>query len=364
MYVNIINRIKLLVTFILLAVTPEAIASNKTHSDSAQQEFDITELIMHHIKDEHSWALWSYINEDNKEVLVSVPLPVIVYANGQFDIFLSSAFHHGEKVVEKGKNAYILYHEKIYLANIHNGLEFNENHEVLNAKPLDFSITRNVAAMIFIAAIMLLIFLLMAKRYRQTEYHIPRGLTGVFEPIILFIRDEIAEPNIGKHDAHRFMGYLLTVFFFILFNNILGLIPIFPGGSNVTGNIAVTMTLAVFTFLLTNLNGTKDYWKHMFMPEGVPTWILPILIPIEIIGLFTKPFALMIRLFANITAGHIIILSLISMIFIFKSLSIAPVSVAFGIFMDILEIMVAFLQAYIFTMLSALFIGMAVQKHH
>ncbi len=364
MYINITNRIKLLVSLFVFAVSQVAFASDDSHTPVEEKAFDITELIMHHIKDEHSWTLWSFTNDENQEVHVTIPLPVIVYANGRLDIFLSSAFHHGEQIVDKGKNAYILYHEKIYLANIQNQLEFNETHEVLNAKPLDFSITRNVASMIIIATLMLVIFLIAAHRYNLTEYHIPRGLTGIFEPIILFIRNEIAEPNIGKHDAHRFMGYLLTVFFFILFNNIVGLIPFFPGGSNVTGNIAVTMTLAVFTFIITNINGSKDYWKHMLMPDGVPKWILPILIPIEIIGLFTKPFALMIRLFANITAGHIIILSLISMIFIFKSLSLAPVSVAFGLFMDLLEILVAFLQAYIFTMLSALFIGMAVQKHH
>jgi F-type H+-transporting ATPase subunit a len=364
MYVNIINRTKLLITIIIFALSQVAFATNKENAESDDNEFDMAGLIMHHIKDQYGWTLWSYTNHNKQEVYVTIPLPVIVYADGQLDIFLSSAFEQGKKVVNKGKNAYILYHEKIYLANIHNGLEYNEKHEVLNAKPLDFSITRNVAAMIIVAALMFVIFLIAAHRYKLTEYHIPRGLTGIFEPIILFVRDEIAEPNIGKHDAHRFMGYLLTVFFFILFNNLLGLIPFFPGASNVTGNIAVTMTLAVFTFLFTNLYGSKDYWKHMFMPESVPKWILPILIPIEIVGLFTKPFALMIRLFANITAGHIIILSLISMIFIFKSLSIAPISVAFGIFMFILEILVAFLQAYIFTMLSALFIGMAVQKHH
>ncbi len=183
--------------------------------------------------------------------------------------------------------------------------------------------------------------------------------------MIIFIRDDIAIPNIGEDKHNRYMPYLLTVFFFILINNLMGLIPpIIPFGANVTGNIAVTLVLSVFTFIITQFSATKTYWKHIVATPGVPFWLAPVMIPVEIIGLFSKPFALMIRLFANITAGHIIVLSLVSLIFIFKSLAIAPVSIAFVLFMDLIEILVAFLQAYVFTLLSALFIGLAAKEHH
>jgi len=190
-------------------------------------------------------------------------------------------------------------------------------------------------------------------------------MQSFLEPVILFIRDDIAISNIGKYKYEKYMPYLLTVFFFILINNIMGLVPFPPPfGANVTGNIAITLVLAVFTFLITQFSGNKQYWKHIFAMPGMPTWLLPIMIPVEIIGMFTKPFALTIRLFANITAGHIIILSLISLIFIFKSLIMAPVSILLVLFMNCLEVFVAFLQAYVFTLLSALFIGMAVEEHH
>ncbi|MBE0654544.1 MAG: F0F1 ATP synthase subunit A, partial [Bacteroidales bacterium] len=231
--------------------------------------------------------------------------------------------------------------------------------------PLDFSITKNVAAMIFAAIFLTLIFVRMGRIYRKEKLIVPNGLNGFLEPMIMFIRNEIAIPNIGKEKYDRFMPYLLTVFFFILINNLMGLAPPFiPFGANVTGNIAVTFVLAAITFLITQAGGTKTYWKHIFATPGVPFWLIPIMIPVELIGLFIKPFALMIRLFANITAGHIIILSLVSVIFIFKSLAVAPVSVAFVLFMSILEILVAFLQAYVFTLLSALFIGLAVKQDH
>ncbi|RZK51306.1 MAG: ATP synthase F0 subunit A, partial [Pedobacter sp.] len=190
----------------------------------------------------------------------------------------------------------------------------------------------------------------------------PKGLQSFLEPVIIFVRDDIAKPNIG-HKYAKFMPYLLTIFFFILFNNLLGLFPVFPGSANVTGNIALTFVMATATMLVVNLNGNKYYWKHILTPD-VPWWLYPIMIPVELIGIISKPFALMVRLFANITAGHIIVLSLISLIFIFKTLAIAPVSVAFVLFMDVLELLVAFLQAFIFTLLSALFIGMAVEEHH
>ncbi|MNZ98623.1 ATP synthase subunit a [compost metagenome] len=215
----------------------------------------------------------------------------------------------------------------------------------------------------FLSAIILcLIFFSVAGAYKKRVGKAPKGLQSLIEPIIVFIRDEIARPNIG-HKYVSYMPFLLTVFFFIWVNNLLGLIPIFPGGANLTGNIAVTFVLGTITFLITNFSGNKYYWKHILAPD-VPWWLYPIMLVVEIIGLLSKPFALIIRLFANITAGHIIVLSLISLIFIFKTLYIAPVSVAFVLFMDVLELLVAFLQAFIFTMLTALFIGTAVEEHH
>ena len=202
----------------------------------------------------------------------------------------------------------------------------------------------------------------MARKYKKGNL-VPSGLQGFLEPIVLFIKEDIAIPNIGEHKFHRFLPYLLTVFFFIWINNMLGLVPFFPGGANLTGNIAVTMTLAVFTLIITNTSGSKTYWGHVFAPP-VPKWLWFIMIPVEMIGVLSKPFALMIRLFANITAGHIIVLSLVSLIFIFKTVWISPASIVFVLFMDVLELLVAILQAYIFTLLSALFIGLAVHEHH
>jgi F-type H+-transporting ATPase subunit a len=216
---------------------------------------------------------------------------------------------------------------------------------------------------LFLAAIIIIIiFTSVSSSYKKRVGMAPKGLQSWVEPLIIFIRDDIARPNIG-YKFEKFMPLLLTIFFFIWFNNLLGLIPIFPGGANITGNIAVTMVLATIVLIVVNVNGNKYYWAHIFKPD-VPFWLLPIMWVVEIIGIISKPFALMIRLFANITAGHIIVLSLVSLIFIFKSVAIAPVSVAFVIFMDVLELLVAFLQAFIFTMLTALFIGSAVEEHH
>ena len=223
-----------------------------------------------------------------------------------------------------------------------------------------------VFGMLVAAVILLWLMLSLARTYKKAGTAAPKGLQGVLEPVILFIRDDIAIPNIGDHKYMKFMPYLLTVFFFILINNLLGLVPIFPFGANVTGNVNVTFVLALFTFLITQFSANKSHWRHVFAAPGVPFWLLPIMIPIEIIGLFSKPFALMIRLFANITAGHIIVLSLVTLIFIFKTVLVAPVSIFFVLFMDCIELLVAFLQAYVFTLLSALFIGMATAEpeHH
>jgi F-type H+-transporting ATPase subunit a len=352
------KNILLLLVFLFAFSFSQAASSENKHEE--EEEFDATEIIMHHIKDAHEWHILDY-TKDGEKIAVSVPLPIILYTNGHLDIFLSSAFHHGEEVVEKGDRKYILYHEKIYLTE-DGSIQYDDKGNVKNAKPLDFSITKNVLAMFFASLLMLLAFIPMARKYKKRQ--IPKGLQSFLEPLIVFIRDDIAIPNIGEKKHQRFMPFLLTLFFFIWFCNLLGLIPFFPGGANVTGNISVTFTLAVFTLIVTNISANKGYWKHIFAFPGVPVWLYPIMIPVELIGIFTKPFALMIRLFANITAGHIIILSLISLIFIFESLTISPVTFAFVLFMNLLELLVATLQAYIFTLLSALFIGIAVEEAH
>jgi len=218
--------------------------------------------------------------------------------------------------------------------------------------------------MLISAIILLWLFVSLARSYKRTGISAPKGIQGFLEPVVLFVRDDIAIPNIGEEKFEKYMPYLLTAFFFILINNLMGLVPILPGGANVPGNIGVTLVLALFTFFITQFSGNKQYWGHIFNTPGVPFWLKPIMIPVELIGIVSKPFALMVRLFANITAGHIIVLSLVSLIFIFKTLAVAPVSILFVLFMDCLELLVAFLQAYVFTLLSALFIGLAVQEHH
>ncbi len=303
-----------------------------------------TDFIFHHVKDAYEWH---FITIGHTHV--TLPLPIILYSEDRgLEVFMSSQFldedHH---YIEH--NGYRLTHEGGYLEAVDEGRTF-----------YDLSITKNVFAMFISVAVMLIIFLSIAKRYKNDPRTPPKGLQSLLEPIILFVRDDIARPLIGEKKYKRFMPYLLTVFFFILINNLLGLLP---GAANVTGNIAVTFVLAFITFVITQFNGNKGYWMHIFKTPGVPWWLLPIMIPIEIVGLFTKPFSLMVRLFANITAGHIIILSLIGLIFIFKSIALGPVSVIFGTIMTFLELLVAFLQAYVFTLLSAIYFGGAVEEH-
>ena len=217
---------------------------------------------------------------------------------------------------------------------------------------------------LFLTAIVIfLIFTTVARSYKKSEkVQAPKGFANLMESLVLFVRDDIAIPNIGSHKYEKFMPYLLTVFFLILIGNLLGLVPIISG--TLTNDIIFTGTLALATFLITTFSGNKHYWKHIFATPGVPLWLAPIMIPVELIGMFTKPFSLMVRLFANITAGHIIIMSLIGLIFIFKSVYISLVSVPMALFINILELLVAFIQAYVFTLLSALFIGGAVAEEH
>lgn len=316
-----------------------------------EKEFNAVEMIMEHISDANEWHI-ATVNGHH----YSIPLPVILW-DGQFHFFMSSKIAHGHE-----HNGYTLEHGKVISTT---GLQRAGIFDLFNnleGKFIDLSITKNVAGILISCILLLLVFNAVSKGYSKHN-GVPKGVTGFMEPIILFIRDEVAIPNIGSKKADIFLPLLLTIFFFIWFNNLLGLIPLFPGGANVTGNIAVTMVLAITTLVVVNLNGNKNYWGHVFKPPGVPTWLLPIMVPVEILGIFTKPFALCMRLFANITAGHIMILSLISLIFIFKSVLISPASVLLALFISLLELLVAALQAYIFTVLSALFIGMAVDEH-
>jgi F-type H+-transporting ATPase subunit a len=299
---------------------------------------------------------------------VSLSLPVILKTETGLVTFLSSAFHHdaqGTVVAEKDGQRFVNFEENIYYAsdaaNEHGQfLTYATNDKgesiVSNRKPLDFSITKNAMQLLLTALILILLFTSVARSYKKHGVtSAPKGKQSFLEPLIVFVRDDLARENIGPR-GDKFVPYLLTVFFLILINNVLGLIPI---SANLTGNIAFTMVLALFTLIVTNVNGNRHYWSHIFLPHA-PKAIWPILIPIEILGILTKPFALMIRLFANISAGHIIIISLIGLIFIFKSIYISPVSLAFALFIDLLEVLVGVLQAYIFTMLTALFIGSAV----
>ncbi len=341
--------------FLLLAgKTISAPGQDVEEKAEGKEKFKASTYILEHIADSHEWHILTKKNGES----VAIYLPVILISKESgLSIFSSKRLAHGReykgfRIEEEG-----VLKGKIVTVNAA-GIVDDKN------LPLDLSMTKTVVGMISAAIIGLVLFLSLARSYKKTGISHPKGIQSFLEPVVLFVRDDIAIPNLG-HKYERYMPYLLTVFFFILINNIMGLIPFPPPfGANVTGNIAMTFVLALCTFLVTQFSGNKAYWKHVFATPGVPFWLLPVMIPVEIIGLVSKPFALMIRLFANITAGHIIVLSLICLIFIFDTLALVPVSIFFVIFMDSLELLVAFLQAYIFTLLSALFISMAVQEHH
>jgi F-type H+-transporting ATPase subunit a len=356
----------------LMASEPEEQNASEEHAVITHEEhhengpIDITKVAFEHISDNHSWHLWGEGHSS-----VSIPLPIILKGNNGIAFFMSSEFHHDNQamvVVEKNGERFVNFEEKIYYANAtpneygqYVTLIIDEKEVgVANEAVLDFSITKNVTQMFISVIVLVLLFMSIAKSYKkQGVASAPKGKQSFFEPLVVFVRDDIAKGNIG-HGYEKYVPYLLTVFFMILVNNVFGLIPI---GANLTGNIAFTLVLSVATLIITNINGNGHYWHHIFLPP-CPKWLYPILVPIEIVGILTKPFALMIRLFANITAGHIIVISLVGLIFVFKTIYIAPVSVAFALFIDVLECLVAFLQAYIFTMLTALFIGTAVADHN
>ena len=311
----------------------------------------------HHLLDNHSFKLFKYETEEGTKY-VSFPLPIILWDNG-IQTFLSSEFYFGKEVANHNGNFYKLYHNKIYKTDELGTINYDENDKVLNEKPLDFSITKNVVLILICLVLMMVIFGRMAKSYKNNP--IPTGIGRLLEPIVLYIRDDIARPNIGEKHYKRYMSFLLTVFFFIWIVNLFGLTPI---GSNVTNNIAVTASLAILTYLITTFTANKSYWGHIFWMPGVPVPMKILLAPIELLGTIIKPFSLMIRLYANITAGHVVLMSILGLIFIFKNLLGGTLSFGLAFALSLLELLVCALQAYIFTMLSALYFGSAVEEHH
>jgi F-type H+-transporting ATPase subunit a len=347
----------------------------KDQQEAPKKEgFKAKELIFGHVLNAHEFHFLEIKNADGTHSPVSIPLPVILYSPQRgFDFFMSSKFHHGE---EAYKNYIILTDESIkerkldpkkysaqQIVPVNDAGEIDET-----VKVYDLSLTRNVVQMLLALAAFVWIMLKIARRYKRGEgvKTAPNGAQGFFEPIIGFIRDEVAKPNLG-HSYGKYLPYLLTVFFFILINNIFGLIP---GSANVTGNIAFTVVLGLISFIVILFSSNKHYWGHIFNPPGVPILVKFILVPVEFLGVFIKPMALIIRLFANMVAGHIIIICLISLIFIFGQLNpavgwgVSPVSIAFTIFIYFIEVLVAFIQAFIFAMLTAVFIGQAREGAH
>jgi len=353
------------------AYDPDAVAASDTlqnqngtaKTEVAKHEaFNPGEMIIEHISDNHEWHVYGH---------VFIPLPVIVKTDKGFECFSSGHFRNPEThelQPYKGNNyTYALKAGKIV---VWDEVAQAENQQATKTI-LDVSITKNVVTLFIVVALMFLIFVNVAKSYKKRVGQTTKGLQSALEPLIIFVRDDVAKASIGKK-YERYMPYLLTVFFFVWIANLLGLIPFFPGGANFTGNITITLSLALITFVITLFSANKNYWRHIFAMPGVPIGVLVILTPIEIFGMFLKPMVLMIRLFANITAGHIIALSFYALIFIFAKggestgtgLGVSVASVAFCVFMMFLELLVGFIQAYVFTLLSAIYFGSAVEEHN
>jgi F-type H+-transporting ATPase subunit a len=334
-----------------------------THAEAEKSELNVRELILDHVGDAYDWHITSFGHTH-----ISIPLPVIVKGKESgWQVFSSARFHHGHE----SYNGFSIAQEGDYKGKIIETLVSGEE-----VRPWDFSLTKNATSLLLSSIVLIILILCCAKWYKKhegkPESASPKGFVAFVELVIMSIVDDVIKPCIGKN-YKRYTPYLLTAFFFIIFNNLLGLIPIFPGGANVTGNIAITSVLALCTFLVVNVFGTKEYWKEIFWPD-VPWWLkvpVPLMPIIEIVGLFTKPFALMIRLFANILAGHSIVLGLSCIIFLTVELGVGMnsgmtvLSVIMTIFIDCVELLVAYIQAYVFTMLSAVFIGLSqVEPHH
>jgi F-type H+-transporting ATPase subunit a len=318
----------------------------------------IAEYMQHHLQDSHDFT---FFTDGTNGIHYGFPLPVILI-DGGLHVFMSSKFHHGAEVAESKGNYYKLDHGKIYKTDQSGNLQYDEHGHATNAKPIDLSITKNIVGILLTMTLMLVMFIKLAKSYRKNA--VPKGFLRLLEPLVLYVRDDIAGPNLG-HKTRKFLPYLLTIFFYIWIMNLLGMTPL---GFNVTGNLAVTVALTVFTFVIVQFSANFDYWKHIFWMPGVPIPMKIILMPIEILGIFTKPFSLLIRLFANMTAGHMVIMSLVALVILMKSQfgAVGSISLSFALssFIFLIEFLVAFLQAFIFTMLSAVFIGLAVQDHH
>ena len=330
--------------------------SQEAHKEPTDVKSKIKEFINHHLLDAHDFTFSA--NEETGEHY-GFSLPIILWDNG-LQVFSSSKFHHGEKTAEHNGNFYVLHHEKIYKTDATGTLVEGHGGHPENVRPLDLSITKSVIGILGIALLMFFLFSSLAKSYAKNN-GIASGAGRFFEPLVLYVRDEIAIPNIGEKGYKKYMSYLLTIFFFVFFLNILGLTPL---GFNVTGNIAITASLALLTYLITTFTANKNYWGHIFWMPGVPTPMKFILAPIELLGTIIKPFSLMIRLYANILAGHVVLMSIIGLMFIFKSWIGSTLSFGLAFALSILEILVAFLQAYIFTMLSALYFGAGNGVHH
>lgn len=367
--------------FSLLFVTPIFAGGGETDSTGHQEgKFNATEVIFGHILDGHEFHFLDIKGKDGKMHPVSIPLPVILYSPQRgFTTFMSSKFHHGHEP----HNGYLLLTEE-HIAHIAAEEKLDPKEEGLypgkiipitadgkwdrTVKVYDLSLTRNVVQMILALTLLCWIMISIAKKYKRGEgvNTAPKGAQNLLEPIITFVRDEVAKPNLGNK-YEKYLPYLLTVFFFILINNIFGLIP---GSANVTGNIAFTVVLGLISFVVILFSSKKHYWGHIFNPPGIPAGVKAILVPVEILSVFIKPFALIIRLFANMVAGHIIIICLISLIFIFAGLNeyagwgTTVFSIAFTIFIYFIEILVAFIQAFIFSMLTAVFVGQAFEGGH
>lgn len=327
------------------------------HAEPQDVKSEIKEFINHHLLDSHSF----YFNA-NKETgeHYGFSLPIILWDNG-LQVFSSAEFHHGPvaDVAEHNGNFYKLHHEKIYKTDAKGTLTEAHGHPT-NVRPLDLSITKSVIGILFVAILMLVLFSSLAKSYAKNG-GIAKGAGRFFEPLVIYVRDEIAIPNIGEKGYKKYMSYLLTIFFFIFFLNILGLMPF---GFNITGNFTITLSLALLTYLITTFSANKNYWSHMLWMPGVPVLLRPVLALIELLGTIIKPFSLMIRLYANMMAGHVVLMSIIGLMFIFKSWIGSSLSFVLAFSLSILEILVAFLQAYIFTMLSSLYFGAGNEEHH
>jgi len=371
---------KILVTVFVLftgIVSAQSHEGEEVETGAHDLKTEIKEYIDHHLLDSHDFSLFSYTTDEGEHKYIGFPLPVILWDNG-LKIFSSSQLKHGEGVAEVDGNYYALYHNKIYKTDAEGTIKFGAQHDEdthsedafgenlvvedahpSNERPLDFSITKNVVFIALVGLLMFLMFRSVASNYKKSN--MPKGLGRGLEPLVMFVRDEIAIPNIGEHKYKKYMSYLLTVFFFVWIINLLGLTPL---GVNVTNNIAVTFALALITYFITTFSGNKNYWKHIFWMPGVPVPMKIILAPIELLGTFIKPFSLMIRLYANITAGHVVLMSIIGLMFIFKNWIGSPLSFVLAFTLSLLELLVAALQAYIFTMLSALYFGMATEEDH